>query len=157
MSIIRPESVKYQVVSGEYKGKICVIRGEQSPTQAIRKVIFDDSDGNTFVQISTGVLAQIELPGWPETSHASSYDLQEWSRQKGNGSNMLRTPVPAHVCQPKDLLMGDVLATGEIVTERIRRGWNSGVLVHLDLSGWVELAARLPIAQLGNHRFCFPT
>jgi hypothetical protein len=153
MSIISSESMKFLVVSGEHKGRICVIRGEQSSIQTIRQVIFDDSDRNTFVEVSTGTLAHIEPPGWPETSHERSYDLQEWFRQKGNGSNALRTPM---LCQPRTLRKGDVLVTGEIVTESVRRGWNSGVLVHLDRSGWVELASRLPIALTGNNRFYLP-
>lgn len=66
---------------------------------------------------------------------------------------MLRTPYVSH---PEALKQGDILATDNVVLEAPRRGFNSSILVHLDAIGWIELAARLPIALKGNEKFKLP-
>jgi hypothetical protein len=153
MAIINPLSVVYLVISGEHKGRSCVIRSE-SNNKKLTGVIFNDSDGNRMAVIQKGRLAQLEIPGWPEKIHERSYDLREYRRgQQGNGTNMLRT---TNLAQPWTLKPNDVLATGDTVVEIPRRGFNSSTLIRLDQIGWIELAPRLPIALWGNKKFRLP-
>ena len=153
MAIISPLSVVHLVISGKHKGKSCVIRSE-SDNKKLIGVIFDGSDGNKVVAIQKGRLVQLEIPGWPEKIHEESYSLQEYRRrQRGNGTNMLRT---TNLAQPWTLKPNDVLATGDIVVEIPRRGFNSSILIRLDQIGWIELAPRLPIALWSNKKFRLP-
>ncbi|OGM93195.1 hypothetical protein A2333_00430 [Candidatus Wolfebacteria bacterium RIFOXYB2_FULL_49_7] len=153
MSIIRPDSKVFRIISGEHKGKHCVIRTNKACDHV--GIVFADSKSNTMILMRAGRLAELETPGWPDEIHERSYDLREYyERQKSNGSSMLRTPT---ISQPRALMPGDILTgSGEIVVEAPRRGFNSSVLIRLDKTGWVELAPRLPIALRSNKRSKFP-
>ncbi|OGM94267.1 hypothetical protein A2524_01175 [Candidatus Wolfebacteria bacterium RIFOXYD12_FULL_48_21] len=153
MSIIKPESRAFRIVSGEHKGKRCVIRVDKAGDHV--GIVFADGKSNTAILVRVGRLAELETPGWPDENHERSYGLREYcERKKSNGSNMLYTPT---ISQPRALMPGDILTgSGEVVVEAPRRGFNSSVLIRLDKTGWVELAPRLPIALHSNKRFRFP-
>jgi len=77
-----------------------------------------------------------------------SYGYEEYLKQKGNGSNLLRTD---SVAQPRALRRGDVLSNGDRVLATPREGYNGSVWVLL--SGgfhghWIPLPARIPVALL---------
>jgi hypothetical protein len=154
MSIIRPESIIYRIIAGKYEGRTCVIYSEGAQVTDLAKIIFNDGNHNEFGTIKKGELAALDVPGWPNEMRIIPYGLRQYlEKEKGNGSNSLRTE---YVAQPFALKQGDVLATGEVVIEHPRRGYNSSALIHLDKSGWVELAPRLPIALAGNKKFKLP-
>ena len=76
------------------------------------------------------------------------YGYEEYRKQKGNGSNLLRTN---RVAQPRALRKEDTLANGDRVLATPRGGYNGSVWVLLSggLHGhWVEMPARIPIALL---------
>jgi hypothetical protein len=142
-------------MSGQHKGRTCVVVNEKTQITNLAEIIFDDGNRNEFGLIKRGQLAALDMPGWVEKSNAcATYRLEEYLQdQRGNGSNMLRTSI---LSQPRALKKGDVLATGEVVLENPRRGFNSSALIHLDNSGWIELASRIPIALMGNKKFRLP-
>ncbi|MEI7424718.1 MAG: hypothetical protein WCK10_01205 [Candidatus Staskawiczbacteria bacterium] len=150
MSIVDSRSIVYQIISGEYKGKKCVLI-ENIGLREDCGVIFDDSNGNDMVYVPKRFLSQLNIPGWETKIYDQTYGLIEFmSEESHSGRCMLRT---THAAQPKALRQGDVLATGELVVENPRRGYNSSILIHLDKTGWVELAPRFPIALKGNRKF----
>lgn len=154
MAIISPFSIVYSVISGENKGRVCVIRNLKGYINEYVGVIFIDNNDDQLVPIKKAELAQLEIPGWPQTIHGCSYGLKEhFKTHSGDGTNMLRT---SNIAQPMALRTKDILSTGEIVVEDPRGGYNSSSLIHLDKTGWVELAPRLPIALAGNKRFRLP-
>jgi|WetSurMetagenome_2_1015567.scaffolds.fasta_scaffold96038_4 hypothetical protein len=152
MSIVSEESRIYKIISGPFKGKNCVIFNPNIRDGMILIVL--DDEGQKVELVNAGQLAQLELPGWESESSLITYGLDDWfARGKGSGSNLLRT---LDISQPQVLKMGDVLATEEIVNLPHRRGFNSSCLVHLNLTGWVELAGRLPLALKGNMKYRLP-
>ena len=153
MAIVTPDSIVYTVVSGTHKGQVCVIRGKGCGKRSVG-VVFTEHDGNRVVTVEKEKLAQLEVPGWPDRVLENTYGLEEYrDRHSGDGTCMLRTK---SLAQPRALIVGDMLATGEPVVEGPRRGFNSSVLVRLEKTGWVELAGRLPIALSGNKEFRLP-
>lgn len=155
MPTIDTRSTIYRILSGEHMGRLCSIYGEDDPSSEIITVVFTDFDCNKTEVVRKSHLSKLKNPGWTyDRSHPKPYGLDAYMNiHKGNGSNMLKTPSAA---QPRALRKGDRLASGETVTEKIRMGYNSSVLVHLSKSGWVELASRLPIALKGNKSFKMP-
>ena len=152
MSVVRPYSIWYQVISGEYKGKKCVILHDEDSKLA--EVIFEDNP-NQPVVVLKGTLSQLDTPGLkgriyedPDFDTLSSYQTAH-----GNGTNLLRMP---NFAQPRALKVGDMLVSGEFVAETGRRGYNSIPLIRLDLSGWVEIAGRFPVAIGCNEKFKLP-
>jgi hypothetical protein len=90
------------------------------------------------------------LPGQAaQADDAAVYGFIKHLEYHGSGRNLLRTE---RIVQPRALLPGDILATGEKVLSAPRTGYNSIVLVHLSgipgkyTERWTELAARLPLA-----------
>jgi len=157
MSIVRDCRKIYSIVSGVHKGRSCVIVGAGKRGPNSLSVIFAESRGDERVSVDKGQLAVLEVPGWefhPE-NRAFPYDLEGWFRQQGDGSCMLRDS-RLRVVQPNALRKNDILATGSVVTCEGREGGNGSVLVCLDNYGWVDLAARLPLALSGNERFKLP-
>jgi len=155
MAIVRPESLVYRITSGENKGKSCVIRGEKEGDSESVLVVFihNEKEFNTLVAVKKGELALLDTPGWPEWVHQRPYSFADYEQNKGNGTCMLHTVT---LSQPRALIVREMLATGESVVEAPRVGYNSTPLIKLDLSGWVEIAARLPIALLGNKEYRLP-
>ncbi len=151
MSIIRPESNVYIILSGHCKGQKCSIPSHEVNRFNQIRVFLNETDSPIF--IDKGKLALLSTPGWLETTFNKPYSLKEYTIHKGDGINMLRDNL---VAQPRALEKGDVLATGETVFKETRVGFNSSVLVHLDKSGWIELAPRFPIALFGNNNFRLP-
>jgi hypothetical protein len=154
MSVVRPFSTAYHVVSGEHKGKKCTI-WDSFGNDALTEVIFSD-EPNKVVVILKGTLSQLDVPGWEEKVYGDReyYDLLAYQAvHKGDGTNLLRMP---NFAQPRALKVGDMLASGEFVTETGRRGYNGVILIRLDMSGWVELAPRLPIAIGCNGKLQLP-
>lgn len=83
-----------------------------------------------------------------------SYGYKEYLRQKGNGSNLLRTD---RIAQPRALRKKDILANGDRVLAAPREGYNGSVWVLL--SGghhghWIKMPARIPIALLIDSDKC---
>jgi len=156
MSIIRKDSIIYRVVSGTHKGKDCVIRA-QSPEDRpdFIGIIFTSKGENLreIVYVRIGALAALETPGWEDAFPYVKPCCLENHGRIGDWSNGLRD---AFVSQPSVVRKGDVLASGETIVEAPRRGHNSSVLIHLNETGWVEVASRLPLALKGNRKFRFP-
>lgn len=152
MPIIQPASEIYMIISGKHRGRRCVIRN-LSPRTNLTGVLILDEDKTVFVK--PGELAKLETPGWKNEFHAKrSYGLEEYlSKHQGSGRNYLRT---RNVSQPSVLKADDKLANGENVLDGPRLGYNSSILIHLDRTGWVELASRLPIALYGNSKWKLP-
>lgn len=153
MPVVRPESIVYLIVRGAHKGRKCVVVPRNRTSLSVH-VIFIGDNAKDSAFINPGDLVQLETPGWPRGIIGRTYGLREYlERQHGNGTNMLHTELFA---QPRALKPDDVLATNEAITEPIRWGHNSSILVRLEKTGWVELAPRLPIALKGNERFKLP-
>lgn len=158
MSIIREPSIVYTIVTGTHKGKECVVRANSlvGRPDLVGVVLTGEGENpNKIVNVRIGALTALETPGWVyDFPYEKPCGLEEYlERYQGNGSNRLREN---HVCQPRVIRAGDVLATGETVVEAPRQGWNSSVLIRLDRTGWVEVASRLPIALKGNRKFRLP-
>lgn len=154
MSIIEKLSVRYIVLKGEYKGRLCSPRKQDNDPPGKIFVIFLDCIHDEFAILKIGYLSSTATPGWAEESHRSPYNLEEYSaNHRGLGSNLLRTPL---YVQPGAMRPGDELATGEIVLDYPRGGFNSSSIIPLDRSGWVEMASRPPIALMGNENFKLP-
>lgn len=152
MSIINRGSTMYAVISGEHKGKKCVVRS-LGDGGLVGVIDVDGPDGNKILFVKRGELAQLELPGWADTfADVHPCKLEAYLERDRIGDAIRDT----FISQPVLLAMGDNLATGEIVVEAPRRGFNSTILIHLDKTGWVELAYRLPIALKGNDNFKLP-
>ncbi|MDA3815670.1 MAG: hypothetical protein PF549_04895 [Patescibacteria group bacterium] len=151
MSIIESRSVRYQVLTGEQRGRTCCVI---EAFNGLIQVCFDDVVHREYVNIESGYLSALDLPGWESEPITRTYSLEEYlSAHKGSGGNRVREVSFVH---SEVLRTGDKIATGEDVVENPRRGYNSSVLIHLDKSGWVELASRLPIALGGNDNWKFP-
>jgi len=141
------------VISGEYKGRKCTIWDDGDST--LIEVIFLD-DPNKPVMVLKGTLSQLDIPGWKGKVYEENefYSLIKYqATHQGDGTNLLRMP---NFAQPRALKVGDMLASGEFVTETGRKGYNDIPLIHLDLSGWVELVPRLPVAIGCNGKFKLP-
>jgi hypothetical protein len=156
MSFVRKLSVLHRITGGKYKGRICNVRdyfyAGMSLTR-VAQVVFADYDMNDFVTVRVEHLEETEKPGWEDSfEYLEPCKLLEYFK-KSNLSHVIRD---VHVSQPRAIQAGDVLATGEVVLENPRRGYNSSVLINLDKSGWVELAPRLPIALKCNTNFSLP-
>ncbi|NTW14645.1 MAG: hypothetical protein HGA31_06520 [Candidatus Moranbacteria bacterium] len=158
MSIVREESIVYTIVSGTHGGKECVIRADPPRGHAeLIGVVFtgEGEDPNRIVDVRIGTLAALEAPGWADDfpydapCKFEKYNLKELYHK----TKRLRD---TYVTQPSVVKEGDILASGEIVVEAPRRGWNSSVLIRLDRTGWVEVSPRLPIALKGSGKFRFP-
>jgi hypothetical protein len=156
MSIISEKSVLHLVTAGKHKGRICNIREyifADTDLNHATIVVFTDYDCNDFVTIPLKHLDEIVIPGWEDDfPYTIQCKLHEYLESEC-GYCMIRDET---VAQPVTLKEGDVLATGEVVMERPRRGFNSSILIHLSQNGWVELAARFPIALQGNTKFGVP-
>lgn len=154
MAIIRDVSRIYKIIGGYHKGRPCSIRRGESDPEGSTTVVFLDVNRTDFARIKEELLQEQEVPGWEDDMPRSTYDLKTYlSRRKGDGSNML---LEKFVAQPRALNTGHVLATGERVLEPPRRGYNSSVLINLSETGWVELAARLPVALSTNEVYKLP-
>ena len=153
MAIITSESRVFRIISGEHRGRTCVIRTDRAGDHV--GVVLSDSKSNETTLIRIGRLAELEIPGWPDKIYNRPYGLREYfDGHRGDGSNMLRT---AALSQPRAMMKGDFLEGGyEIVGHSPRRGFNSSVLIHLSKTGWVEVASRLPVALVTNKQFKFP-
>lgn len=147
MAVVRKLSVLYVVTTGRYKGKVCNIHKDNFRS---RKLALIAIEPDSLVVVKKKNLAQLNKPGWfDDFPYITTCTLQE-DRKNNSIHCAIRD---AHVVQPRAMQMGDVLASGEVVTKKIRRGYNSSVLIHLSKTGWVELAPRLPIALQGNSNF----
>jgi len=154
MSIIKQLSIRYLVLAGEHKDRICSPRGQKSDPPGSTTLVFVDRNQDEFAIIPKGLLSALALPGWQEDITERTFDLETyWAKKRGGGSNMVLEQLLA---QPRALRFGHVLATGEQIMESPRRGFNSSVLLRLGITGWVELAPRLPLALEHNENFKFP-
>jgi hypothetical protein len=80
------------------------------------------------------------------TSYPMGY--ADFVRERGSGHNLLRT---TRFSQPRALLKGDILSTGDKLLSEPREGGNGSVLLHLTggFDGhWIGVPARIPIALL---------
>jgi hypothetical protein len=152
MAIIHPESIVYLVVSGQHKGITGVIRTAREDGK-IGIINVNGWDKNKILFVRRGELAQIELPGWEDNfPHAYPCTLKQKLERNRIGDSIR----DMQIVQPAVLRVGDMLAAGEFVSELPRRGFNSMILIHLNKTGWVELAPRLPLALYGNKNFKMP-
>lgn len=154
MSVVSELSVRYQVIGGKHKGRYCNPRMKKNGDEESVRVVFVDKREAEFATIKYGDLVSLEKPGWKSEVCDSNYGLQEYlEKHQGGGSNKLRTEL---FSQPRVIRAGDQLASGQIVLEESRQGYNSTILLLLDGSGWVEIGARYSLALIGNQNFKFP-
>lgn len=89
------------------------------------------------------------LLGFPLHDYGQPYDLVGWVENRGSGQNLLRTK---NFAQPRALVVGDRLVTGEKVISQPRDGGNGAILVHLDdgreRGTWFSFASRTALAVL---------
>jgi hypothetical protein len=140
MTIVRAVSILHAITAGKFMGRICNVRVWGYKRKNLAQIVFADYDLNDFATVHVDSLYQLGTPGWEDNL------LYAQSGIKND-----------HFAHPRAMRIGDVLATNEIVVALPRRGYNSSVLIYLDKSGWVELAARLPIALKGNQNFKLPS
>lgn len=153
MSIITNESKTYKIISGEFLGEICVIRRDADKKGNFGVILFSDKTGNKLVSVNRFQLIEHDVPGWPGKFYNNSpCGLVEFLKR----DSMYCTLRDSLVSQPSAIKKGEILASGEVVTEEPRLGYNSGVLIKLSYSEWIELAPRLPIALAGNPKFRYP-
>lgn len=154
MNLIQPDNEIYLVISGKYKGKTCILYSDQNLDPFVTVIFCDNLAENKTDTIEKGLLCKLQIPGWGEYPQQITYTLAEYlSDHKDSGRNAMRMSDVAH---PIVLKQADMLATGEIVSEYPRRGYNGSVLVCLENAGWIELASRFPIALLDNKKFKLP-
>lgn len=152
MSIISEQNVLHLITAGEHAGKICNIL-EYYLEDMTAIVIFTGKDHGKTANIPFKCLSETPVPGFEDDfPFTIQCTLNEYLVSEC-GYCMIRDDLMA---QPVTLREGDILATGEIVLEKPRRGIDDSILIHLNQNGWVELAARFPVALQGNTKFGVP-
>jgi hypothetical protein len=99
-------------------------------------------------QVSEDGRTILNLLGSKFHDQCVTYGLEEWITRRGSGDNRLRT---AYCAQPRALVQGDILVTGERVLCSPREGGNGAVLVKLSghtRGTWLSFPSRTAIALL---------